>query len=376
MDPDLDWEALLARAVRGEGIRSAFQPIVDLRRCVVTGYEALTRVDLVPGVGPDAWFDAASQHGLTAELEAAALRVAFAARPSLPSNCFLTVNVEPESLGTPAIDRFLREQGSLAGVVIEVTEHRPIADPDRLCAVLDRLRADGALVAVDDAGAGYAGLQQILTLRPSILKLDRALVDGIDRHEAKAALVEMIGHFAGRIDAWLLAEGIETAAEARRCRSMGVPLAQGYWFGRPAPPWADIEPHCTSLLADHDPFVTHGLHGLVEVLPCVAADHPEEARALLGAGDASHVVLVDADRRPVGLATLDDLLVGGSTTGLRANLDTRPHDLAHRWGVHVADESVPPVMVTDDAGRYVGVVPLRRLLTELGRPATELDGAA
>lgn len=68
----------------------------------------------------------------------------------------------------------------------------------------------------------------------------------------------------------------------------------------------------------------------------------------------------------MGLVTLDDVLMGGSTAGLAANVDTRAMISAHRWGVHVADDAVPPVMVTDHAGRYVGVVPLRRLLTDLG----------
>lgn len=76
--------------------------------------------------------------------------------------------------------------GGLDGVVIEVTEHRPIEDPQRLCAVLDRLHADGALVAVDDAGAGYSGLQQILMLRPSILNSTGRSSTASDGDEAKA----------------------------------------------------------------------------------------------------------------------------------------------------------------------------------------------
>ncbi len=76
--------------------------------------------------------------------------------------------------------------------MIEITEHRPW-DWAALEGVVNNLRAGGALFAVDDAGAGYAGLQQILQLRPAILKLDRALVAGIDGDEAKVALVEMLG---------------------------------------------------------------------------------------------------------------------------------------------------------------------------------------
>ena len=98
-------------------------------------------------------------------------------------------------------------------MVIELTEHERIDSYAALEPALDRLRAAGALLAIDDAGAGYAGLQHVLSLRPDIIKLDRALVEGLDRDEAKRTLVEMIGTLAGRLDAWLLAEGIETGEE-------------------------------------------------------------------------------------------------------------------------------------------------------------------
>lgn len=92
-----EWRSLLAGALRGEGVSSVFQPIVDLQRLAVVGYEALARFVGPPELTPDRWFAAAAAGGVLPSLEAASLRSALARRPHLPPNCFLSVNVEPES---------------------------------------------------------------------------------------------------------------------------------------------------------------------------------------------------------------------------------------------------------------------------------------
>ena len=73
-----------------------------------------------------------------------------------------------------------------------------------------------------------------------MVKLDRALVSDADTDPVRVALAEMLGEFAGRIDAWLLAEGIETPAELAAFAQLGVPLAQGWLLGRPAPGFAPL----------------------------------------------------------------------------------------------------------------------------------------
>src|SRR5690349_6381758 len=97
-----DWPTLLRSAVTGHGLRAVYQPIVDLARAVVVGYEALIRFVDYPVANPEHWFAAAREHGLGAELQAAALRAALTNRAALPRNCFLTVNIGPEVLAHPA----------------------------------------------------------------------------------------------------------------------------------------------------------------------------------------------------------------------------------------------------------------------------------
>ncbi len=116
-ETDDAWRPRLERALAGYGVRSVYQPIVDLHRRVVVGYEALARFQVAEGDSPppDRWFAAAHRLGFGPELDAVALHAAFSARADLPPNCFLTVNVDPESLLTVPVRRALANQGHLGG---------------------------------------------------------------------------------------------------------------------------------------------------------------------------------------------------------------------------------------------------------------------
>lgn len=360
------WGDLLDRAISGELLRPKFQPIIDLQRGTVAGYEALARFADGPPVAPNLWFEEAARRGLAADLDAAMLSAVLDARATLPDNTFLTVNIEPESLHSPEFFRLLRSRAPLQRVVIEVTEHRELGDPERTAAALDELRAMGCLIAIDDAGAGHSGLQQILLLRPEILKLDRALVEGIDRDEAKAAMVEMLGVFANRIDAWVLAEGIETAPEALRCRELGVPLAQGWFFGRAEDPWTTMLADARGLLeaAESSPM-SPGLVALLTIVPTIEFDDLALAGAELDASDVAELVVI-RDGRPIGFVNRDGSLVGAVETGLMANVHTTPSELALRLATRENSALALPTLVSDNAGRYLGVVTTQRLLAELG----------
>src|SRR3954468_23034434 len=174
-----------------EDLTLVFQPIVDLAAATVAGYEPLARF---PGVaGPDAWFAAAAEAGIAAELEALAIHKALAAVPSLPPNTFLTVNVSPHLLGSAPVQHALATRPDLHRVVVELTEHTPVHDLAALRRQTDELRRRGALIALDDAGSGYSGLQQLAALRPQIVKLDRALGSDRDTDPVRVALAEARG---------------------------------------------------------------------------------------------------------------------------------------------------------------------------------------
>ena len=119
-------------------------------------------------------------------------------------------------------------------VTLECTEQQAVADVVRLQKAVKALRRVGFGFAVDDAGAGYASFALIAALRPTVIKIDRDIVAGIARDDAKQALVEAFVSFGRRIGARLLAEGIERRADLAMVTTLGVDLGQGYLLGRPA----------------------------------------------------------------------------------------------------------------------------------------------
>ena len=131
----------------------------------------------------------------------------------------------------------------LSDVVIELTEHELFSSGEALEARLAELRARGARVALDDAGAGYAGLQQLIRVAPDILKIDRSLVHGAHSDASRYALLEALVTFAGTTGAAVCGEGVEDLADLRALADLDATYAQGYALARPAAPWAALSPH-------------------------------------------------------------------------------------------------------------------------------------
>jgi EAL domain-containing protein (putative c-di-GMP-specific phosphodiesterase class I) len=119
-------------------------------------------------------------------------------------------------------------------LVLEITEHAPIEDYPRLADALVTLRHHARL-AVDDAGAGYAGLRHILEVQPQFVKLDISLVRAVDKDAARRAMIGGMVAFARDAGCALIAEGIETPGELATLQELGVRFGQGYLLGRPAP---------------------------------------------------------------------------------------------------------------------------------------------
>lgn len=227
-------EAVLSRP---DGLVPVFQPIVELSVGRVVGYEALARFPATPEVPPEQWFAKAHRCGLGPDLEAAAVQRALAAPGRVPGT-YLSVNLSPSALLSAEVHAVLPDD--LSEIVIEVTEHEAVADQPLLDAALTGLALRGARVAIDDAGAGYAGLQRVMRTRSDILKLDKVLVEGLHDEPAKIALVEAMVAFGRRTGTQVCAEGVETAAELAELATLDVAYAQGFFLGRPAPPWARL----------------------------------------------------------------------------------------------------------------------------------------
>jgi len=215
------------------GFEIALQPILRLKDQGTAGYEALCRFSPDPYRAPNLWFDDAAEVGLQTALEVYVIEVALQILPDLPANCYLAVNSSPETLATGKLSTLIAAVGG-ERVVVEVTEHTAIDDLDVFLMEIDRLRDLGVRIAIDDAGAGYSGLQQIIRLRPDVIKLDMSLTHDVDKDVARRALASAMVQFAQDTNARVVAEGIETEAELRTLKSLGVEMGQGYHLGRPA----------------------------------------------------------------------------------------------------------------------------------------------
>ncbi|MFC3688658.1 EAL domain-containing protein [Aquipuribacter hungaricus] len=208
-----------------------YQPVRDLASMDVVGYEALSRFG--DGALPDEWFARAASVGMGVELEIAAVRKALTRLPDVPGRAYLAVNLSAAAICSDEMPRALGPL-DLSAVVVELTEQTGVTDYAAMRERVGWLRGRGGRVAIDDAGAGYAGLQRILEMSPDVIKLDRALVHDVAEDEARQALVAALTWFARRTGATLVAEGVETSAEVEVLRQLGVPLGQGYHLGMPA----------------------------------------------------------------------------------------------------------------------------------------------
>jgi EAL domain-containing protein (putative c-di-GMP-specific phosphodiesterase class I) len=360
---DQTWRSgLEATLADPASIAIVLQPIVDLQRGVVVGHEALSRFAGPPAATPDRWFAAAERHGVGPALSAATVRAALAWLPGLPPNTFLTINLEPGHLDAPEVLAALdTPSGRLDRVIVELTEHTTL-DVTALTAGLDGLRTKGGRVALDDAGSGYAGLSLLLELRPDVVKLDRSLVTGLDIDPVRRVLLRSLGELTASIDAWILAEGIETAGELEELVALGVPLGQGYLLGRPQPgftPQIDVEVARAIIAKLQRTALDELAASLLERVPLMAADDPAAAAPAQGS-----CVLVDALGRPCGLGREDgswehELLLAKPSETVRA--------VAHRAATRRRGRFTDAVVLTDGRGQAIGIVSVQRLLEALSQ---------
>ncbi|GAA2701411.1 hypothetical protein Apa02nite_053640 [Actinoplanes palleronii] len=225
---------ILHGVLRSRAIQPTFQPVLRLADETVVAYEALARFHKDDFSSPDHAFTAAAEAGLGIELEFLAMQRALASLDGVPAGTYLSTNLSVEALLDAQVQQTLLANAHRM-IAVELTEHTQVHDYPQLVAVTERLREAGILIAVDDAGAGFASLSHILQLRPDIIKLDITLTSGIDRDPVRMALARCLVGFASDIGAMLIAEGIETAAEHDKLLELGLQLGQGYLLGRPAP---------------------------------------------------------------------------------------------------------------------------------------------
>ena len=216
----------------------AFQPILRASDRSVFGFEALLRSDEPTLIRPDLVVDAAQRLGALDRLGRKVRALSAEAMQQAPADAALFINLHPHDLA----DDTLFDPGSpltqmARRVVLEVTERAAIEEVDDVERRVSRLREYGFRIAVDDLGAGYAGLSSFALLEPEIVKLDVSLLRDIDQSPVKQKLVASMTALCKDMGFLVVAEGIETPAERDCVVTLGCDLLQGFLFARPGRPF-------------------------------------------------------------------------------------------------------------------------------------------
>lgn len=233
-------DSLLRQIIAGRQLTALFQPIIDLNRGQIFGFEGLIRGPVDgPLHSPLKLFEAAEAHDMREEIEHLCRRVTLESykQQGLPGRLFL--NVSPECLLSPGArsGETLNSIRALdidpSRVVIELTENQPTFDFELMREAVRHYRAMGFSIAIDDLGQGFSSLRLWSELSPEFVKIDRHFVQGVDSDPIKRQFLRSIQEIARKSGTSVIAEGIETDGEMRHVGGSGIALGQGYFFARP-----------------------------------------------------------------------------------------------------------------------------------------------
>ena len=218
----------------------AFQPIYDAVAGRVWGYEALVR-----GLAGEGAYSVLSQvspeqkYRFDQDCRVKAIELASRLFPA-DEPLMLSINFMPNAVYEPAaclratLSAARRNNFPTSAIMFEFTENEEVADTAHLQNIITEYRKHGFTTAIDDFGAGHAGLGLLVDFQPDLLKIDMKLLRDVDTSPARQAVVDGIVGIAEKLDITVLAEGIETEAEYLMLKAAGIRLFQGYWFAKPA----------------------------------------------------------------------------------------------------------------------------------------------
>jgi diguanylate cyclase (GGDEF)-like protein len=304
--------------IRARRLTFLLQPIIHARDRTVLGYEALVRGPSdSPLHSPSMLFEAAASEGVLAELDRLCLELATARKAALGLPGRLFVNLTPQGLlsfhgKSGDVAAILGRNGMPAeSLVLELTEQAILDDYDAIRSVMTEIQALGAAFAIDDLGSGYSGLRAWSELHPEFVKIDRYFISHIDSDALKMEFVRAIIDLARAARSTVIAEGVETAAEATELVDAGVSLLQGFYVARPqaepAPQMSDtMIQRCPSHEALPDTAVARDL---VFSDPSIEPDMPvPKVAELLHEHPDVDAYAVVARRQPIGLVRRVELL--------------------------------------------------------------------
>jgi len=382
-----------------EQLTSLFQPIYATNSSEVYGYEALIRGPSdSPLHNPEALFDAAIEYGLLSELELVCRKISIARFVELALKGLLFINVNPMVFLLSDHPQgktlsYLKEHNLKPDqVVIELSEKYPIDDPEILQTALIHYRDLGFQIAVDDLGAGYAGLKLWSEVKPDFVKIDRYFIDQCDQDPVKREFIKSIINLGQSINAKVIAEGIETEQEFWQLDKLGISIYQGFLFARPM-----LFPSATVSVVIQNrarlvniPVKIESVAGsLLQITPPVNFD--QTSKTVLDYFHQHpdlHSIPVVKEDKPVGMILREHILALFSTNQGKAlhenkaayesmidspvivDAKTRLDDVVQLVTCGDDDKLLWHFIIVDK-GRYLGIGSVRDLLRQLTQPSTD-----
>lgn len=303
----------LDNILRRQLLSPVFMPIVNSRERSIIGYEALIRGPLSSSLhSPIELFKVAHNCNRLLELELLCRELSIRRFKTLNLSGKLFLNVSPATLLEPdfksgmTIELMNKIGFDPDHIVIEITEQFPIEDYALMKAATQHYLELGFEVALDDLGAGYAGLRSWSELRPQYVKIDRHFIEGIDSAPIKQEFVRSIVEVARTIQCKVIAEGIERIEEHRLLNSMGLELQQGYYFGHPSPlPPKRLNPQLFSFNnrgANTPPCSRQELTTITQIRPSIDSHtRLREATKIFRGNPQINSLVVTELEQPIGL---------------------------------------------------------------------------
>ncbi|MFH1138225.1 MAG: bifunctional diguanylate cyclase/phosphodiesterase [Pseudomonadota bacterium] len=395
------------RILEGPGPRAVYMPIVDLKTGGVLGWEALSRgPENSRFHSPSVLFDFAEEAGALFALERVCREAAIKNLGGLDQGQKLFLNIHPQTVGDPNFTagetrRLLARHGlKPENIVFEITERHPIRDFTLFFRTLEHYRSQGYQAAIDDVGAGYAGLWALGQIRPEYIKIDMSLIRGVDANPINRALVETLVSFADKIGGNIIAEGIETETELSSLMDMGVHYGQGFYLARPDNP--KPLPINIQIRTRPRPREEAGRLALpigelaepaLQLAPNVKISEVQHLFESVPPSPISGAVIVDGANKPIGLVMNHELnrqlgtLYGVALYYERPIvklMDPSPLIMEEGVPVEIAAEKAMErerykvydhILVTRD-GALVGVVSVQKMLDRLARVQVEMAKGA
>jgi diguanylate cyclase (GGDEF)-like protein len=239
MSAEDEQDDVIEKITSGTRLRTVWQPIVRLRDRRVIAYEAFTRGPAGSFEMPGPLFKLANENSILTQVDMKCLKVALSHARKIPSDMAYHVNVFPSTLADLPLDALDQLFSAPPGVVlcVDISEQQFMGNPDVLAEHIEKLKANGVRIALDDVGyARSTSIESFIYLEPDYIKIHSAMIQGLAAEPDKQKHLTRLLALAGSIDAEVIAEGVEDSEDLAVLEDMGVPFAQGFSLAQPHEP--------------------------------------------------------------------------------------------------------------------------------------------